>query len=354
MKRRKRIYLILIILLLGVVMIGCQSEDKEKAKEESDSQSIPSAMDQVQQLSDEIVTLTMAKDWAGCLNKVKELQSNWNALYPDIQKQGVSEEDVDAFVTHLNTLTDDLISKNLNLVQEQAKQEKTDGQSQEQSPQQSPQQSPAQNSQQGQEQGSQQSPQQSPAQSPQQSPAQNSQQGQEQGSQQSPQQSPAQSPGQEQGTSQSSEGESKNPEEILNEIDPIISASKEELTIIASSVEVTKYIPKFLSLFENPIPPNLFKLKYLVRHLYVMSKLEDWNTVSSDFKSIMDTWESVQPQVLETDANLRTQLVQSINELEDVIESENANLTGVKCNFIIQQIESVSNTIKEKETKKQE
>lgn len=351
MKRRK---FIIIILILCIIITGCK--DKEKEKDESESQSVPRALEQVQQQSDEIVTLTMAKDWAGSLEKAKELQSTWNELYPDIQKKGAKQEDVDAFVAGLNTLTDNLILKTLNLPQKPAGEEKKDEQSpeQEQDSEQASeeeksgeQQSPGQEQTQGAEsQGTEEEK--KDEQSPEQE--QNSEQeseGEKSGEQESG--------GQEQGTeSQGAEEEKKDPKEILDEIDPLISASEEDLVIINSSVEITKYIPKFMSLFESPIPPDIFKLKYLVRHLHVASKLEDWDTASADLKSVKETWESVQAKVLETDEDLKTQLVQSIDELEDVINSENANLTGVKCNFIIEQIESLTKTIKEKEEQKQE
>ena len=338
---RKRICIcLLLIILSGIIFSGCKGAEEEN-KDESNSQSIPSALEQVQQLTDEIVTLTIAKDWAESLDKVNELQSNWNKLYPDIQKQGAKQEDVDAFVSSLNALTDHLITKNLNLLQESAEKEKIDEQNSEQSPQQSEEQDPEQSPQQSEEQNPEQSPQQSEEQNPEQSP------------QQSEEPSSQQSVEQEQDSEQTSDGEKIAPEEVLTEINPIVSASQEDLVIIASSVEVTKNIPKFMSLFKSPVPPDLFKLKYLVRHLSVASKLENWDIVSADFKDIMDTWESVQPKVVEIDANLKTQLVQSIGELEDVISSKNVNLTGVKSNFIIEQIESLTKTIEEKEKNKE-
>lgn len=333
MKRRK---IIIIILVLCIIIIGCKDKEKE---EESESQSAPSALEQVQQQSDEIVTLTMAKDWAGSLEKAKELQSTWNELYPDIQKQGVKQEDVDAFVAGLNTLTDNLISKTLNLPQKPAEEEEKDEQSPDQeqdSEQASEEEKSGEQESQGQERNSE-----------------KASEGEDKEEKSEEQESGGQD--QEQGTeSQGDEEEKKDPKKILDEIDPLLSASEGDLVIINSALEVTKHIPKLMSLFESPIPPDVFKLKYLVRHLYVASKLGDWDTVSSDFNSVKETWESVQPKALETGQNLEIQLAQSINELEDVINSENANLTGVKCNFIIEQIENLAKTIKEKEEEKKE
>lgn len=333
MKRRRKI--IIIILIVCIIITGCKDKEKEN---ESESQSVPSALEQVQQQSDEIVTLTMAKDWAGSLEKAKELQSTWNELYPDIQKQGAQQEDVDAFVAGLNTLTDNLILKTLNLPQKTAGEEKKDEGSTDQ----------GQDSEQASEEEKS---------GEQQSPGQEQTQGEESQGVEEEKSKEQQSPGQEQeqgAESQGDEEEKKNPKEILDEIDPLISASEEDLAIINSALEVTKYIPNLMSLFESPTPPDIFKLKYLVRHLHVASKLEDWDTASADLKSVKETWESVQPKVLETDEDLKTQLDQSINELEDVISSENANITGVKCNFIIEQIESLTKTIKEKEEEKKE
>lgn len=348
MRKLKKIYIIFIILLLGIIITGCSDKGSEE-EDKSETQSVPSALEQVQQQSDEIVTSTMEKDWAGSLEKAKELQSTWNELYPDIQKQGVKQEDVDAFVASLNTLTDHLISQTLNLSQKSAEEEKKDeqtpGQEQEQKSEQASEgenkeEESGEKESQGQEQEQK---------SEQASEEENKEENKEEKSEEQDSQEQAQST-----ESQSAEQEKKDPKTILSEIDPIISASEEDLVIINSSVEVTKFVPKFMSLFETPVPPNIFKLKYLVYHLHVASKLGDWDIVSADFKSVTETWESVQSKVLETGADLKTQLAQSINELEDVINSENANLTGVKCNFIIEQIKSLTEKIKEKEAKKEE
>lgn len=351
MPKREKIYILIIILILliGIIITGCEDKEKEK-KDKSEAQSVPSTLEQVQEQCDEIVESTMAKDWAGSLDKTKELMSTWNSLYPDIQKQGAKQDDVDAFVASLNTLTDHLISKTLNLSQKSAEQEKKDKQSKEQekSEQGSEEESKPKESEQASEEES--KPKESEQASEEESKPKESEKASEEESKEE-----KSSEKQEQGAeSQGSEEEKKDPKKILDEIDPIISASKDDLVIINASVEVTKYLPKFMSLFESPVPPDIFKLKYLVRHLYVASKLEDWDTVSADLKNVTETWESVQPKALEADADLKTQLVQSIDELEDVINSKNANLTGVKCNFILEQIESLAKTIKEKEEKKEE
>ncbi len=329
MKMKKNRYIGIMLIIFLCLAMGCNNDKKEEDKKsENEDQKAPNSLEQLQQLSDEIVTSTLGSDWPGSLGKVKELQSTWNELYPDIQKKGIKKSEVDAFVSDLNILTDYLISKTLKLPPEAAsKGQKSQEEGQKQEPSQG-----SESEQGGQEQGGQE------------------QGGQEQGGQeQGGQEQGGQEGGQEQ--DQSSE-EKKDPKKVLDEINPIISVAKEDLIIINASVEVTKHIPEFMSLYTSETPPDLYKLQYLIRHLDVAAKLESWDIVSEDFTSIEETWDAVKTKVMETDEDMKIKLEQSIGELKDVVHSKRINLIGVKSKLTLDNIESVIKKLKEKEKEK--
>ncbi len=365
MKNKKYIYIFILLLFLYFI-IGCKGKEEEEKESGSESQKPPNALEQVQQLSDEIVTSTMGQDWPGSLDKVRELQTKWNELYPDLQKKGVGKEEVDAFVSDMNTLMDALISKTLNLPQKPPEGQVQQNQSKEEEPQkqeqgQEGQQEQGQQSQDGeqeqQDQGSEQEQQDQGSEQEQQDQG-GEQEQQDQGGEQEQQDQGGEQEQQDQAT-QEEQGDSdteekdKDPKTVLEKMNPIISVAEADLQIINASVEVTKHIPEFMDLFKSEVPSELYKLKYLIRHLNVFAKLKDWEVVSAGLESVEETWNSVKSTVMETDEDMKIKLEQNITELKDVIDSKNANLTGVKSKLTIENIESVIKSIKEKEKSKE-
>lgn len=329
------VYILVLILFIGLIT-GCKGKEEEE-KSERGAPDLPASFDQLQELSDEIVDKTMTKNWAESLDNVKEFQSTWADLYPDLEKQGVSEADVDAFVQDMNILSDLLISKTLNLPQKlpeekpapQEEEKSEDGQDQQQQSEDEP-------GSKGMQQDS---------------------EGDTKKATQSEEEKEPESSDQK--TEEPSEGssmteEKKDPQKVIEEIDPILSATKEELNIINSAVEVTQHLPKFMTSFKNPVPPDMFKLKYLVRHLDVTSKLGDWDMAISDMSNLSSTWSSLQPSAVEASPDLKIQLNQSIEELKDVITSKNANLTGIKSRLVIEQIDAIVKKLKDAEEKEKE
>ena len=342
MKNKKKIYIFILLFFLCFIT-GCNSKEEEEKESGSENQKPPYALEKVQQLSDEIVNSTMGQDWPGSLDKVKELQTNWNELYPDLQKKGVAKDDVDAFVSDLNTLTDILISKTMNVPQTQQDQGQKDEQQK---------QEPGQNGGSGSDQEQQEREgSNSQGQEEQGEEEQNGQDEEKQKEQGEEKNEQGEEKEQEQGDSK--EGEKKDPQMILEDINPIISVAETDLQIINASVEVTKHIPEFMDLFKSEVPSELYKLKYFIRHLNVSAKLKNWEAVSSDVEEFEDTWNSVKSKVMETDEDMKIKLEQNFNELKDVVNSQNANLTGVKSRLTIENIESVIKNFKEKEKNKE-
>lgn len=312
MRKKINIY-ILILLLFSIFFFGCKG--KEEKKSEDKSQEMPPLLEQVQEMTDDVVKAAISKDWSKSLDKVKNLQNKWNDLYPNLKKQGVPQDDVDNFVKDLNVLIDYLITKTMNLPKSSSGGEQKSDTGQQQTEQQPPEQEKQQQQAQG---------------------------GGKEG------QGGTQESSDSQGSQKSSPMEEKKPEEILKEIDPIIKDSQEDLTIINASIEITKYMPKFMQLFKSNVPPDLFKLKYYIRHLDVASKMIKWDVAAMDMENISQTWDSVLPTAIQIDPDMKVQLDQSIKELKDVVASKNSNLTGIKTKVIMDDLEGLVKSIKQK------
>lgn len=341
---KKKIYLyMMIVIFMFAFMFGCTKKDEEN-KSEDESQDVPPTLEQMQQLADEVVLTTMAQNWASSLDKAKEFQTSWNDLYPDLQKKGVKKEDVDAFVQDLNTLTDLLISKNLTSPQP-AKPEGTGMQGQEEQQTQSKEtEQKSEDSKEGENKE-----------------GENKEGGDDQGGEQKEdekKQEEQSQQGQEDKKQEedisSIEDENKDPKKILQKIDPMISIDQENLDIINASVEVTKYIPEFMTLFKSTVPPNIYKLKYFVRHLNIASRQQNWEAVNNGISSFTQTWESVESTATEADEDLRITLNQNIEELKSVVESKKVNLIGVKSNVLIENLDNLIKKIEDKEKEKKE
>ncbi|MFZ7120501.1 MAG: hypothetical protein ACOWWH_06085 [Eubacteriaceae bacterium] len=304
----KKIYLVLVIcILISTTMMGCNSNKEEDDENKSESKVMPSSLEQIQQLSDEIITATMTKEWAVGLDKSRELQKTWNVLYPELQKNGVAKENVDGFVEDINLLTDYLMVQTLKLPESKASNE-SQGDSTEQD-------------------------------------------NKEEDDSSKEQEESSNTENSETKSSDEEKLEESDPKKILGKIDPINSATKEELIIINSAVEVTKYLPRFMSLFESPVPTGIFKIKYYAHHLNISTKMEKWDFVSEDISSIIEIWNSLKMTESELDEEAKVQLTQNIKELKDVVDSKNSNLIGMKSTIIIEYIEELIKNINEKQSK---
>lgn len=336
-----------IIMILLTIISGCNKSNEQSKSDEENK--VPPGLEKLQQLSEEVVLTSMGQNWSVSLDKTNELQTSWSELYPELQKQGVPKEDVDAFVENLNRLTDSLISKNLNEPQ-QAKPDDSGSKSiqeQQQSQSQKDGQEESQKQKEGQEdnQGQKEDQDQGGDEEKKQSDKEDTQKEEENKQNQDQQNQKTESPG-------ATEAEGKDSKSVLEKIDPMISVAKEDLQIINSSVEVTKYIPEFMSLFKSTVPPNIYKLKYFVRHLTIAAKQESWEEVSTSFDEFKQLWDTVESDATEADSDLKIQLKQGIDELENVIKTENVNLVGIKSNLLIGNIESLIKKIEEKEKEK--
>lgn len=303
------VYIFILVFLIGILS-GCKSEE-ERMNEEG-SLNLSTSFKQFQELSEEIVFTTMYKDWPKSLKNVNSLQTIWTDLYIELKKQGVSEMDVNAFVKDLNILYDHLISKTLNIPQKPLEEPQEEEKKEQVHEQQKALQS-----------------------------NENTQKSQDESSNKNTEKEENEQNDIQQQKLANFQQQDHDPKEVLDEIDPILSATKEDLTIVNSAVKVTQHIPKFMLLFKSPVPPDMYKLKYLVRHLDVSSKLMRWNVVSTDLNSILATWSSLQSSAVEADPDIKIQLDQSIDELKDVVTSKNINLTGIKSNIIIKQMENL-------------
>ncbi|MPW26819.1 hypothetical protein GC105_13610 [Alkalibaculum sp. M08DMB] len=282
--KRLYIYLFIIVLLFTTITMGCNRKEEEKKAE---NEKPPSTMKEFQKLTDQVVESTMEKKWADSLTKTKEIQSKWNELYPDLQKKGISKDNVDSFVKDLNVLSDALIAKTLELpaveIQEESK-----------------------------------------------PPVDEQQSGEEESQQTSAQQS-----------SDENEKKEQDPEKALLEVDPMLGITQQELVVVDASVELLKHIPNFILLFDAPVPAPVYQLKYLVYNTNLTSKKGNWNETDKTMKEINETWSTVETKALEANEDAKTQIDQSIKELEIVIKQRNERLVGLKSNVTIEVIEKL-------------
>lgn len=318
MKNKYLIYFVIILIFSSICLGACK--EKEEPKKEEDRKP-PQSLEQVQELTEEIVNKTIEKDWAASTEKTKELHSKWNEFYPDAQKKGLPKEKTDEFNEDLNRLTELLISKSLSIPKQpddKKKEEEDKGQKKEAGKEQS-------------KEGS-----------------------EEQGKEQEQKQEDSKESKDKEEDKKDKEEDKKDPKEAVGKVVPLVTASVQDLIIINSSIEVTRHIPIFMSLFESEVPPDVMKLKYLVRHIDVSSKLQEWEIVSQDIEKVLETWVYIQPKIIEVKDTLAIQIQQSLTELVQVIELKDSTLISIKSDVIIKNIEKVVEEFKKKAEQEEE
>ncbi len=329
---RKRVFSVLIIFVFCCILVGCTGEEEASKSKNSEKDKPPNELKELESQIDEVIENTMKKDWTASLRKTKEIQTTWNELYPDLQGKGIAQESVDGFVEDLNTLSHSLIEMTLKLPKEDKKQGGDQQQdSQEQTQQEGGGQAQSQDQGQGQ---SQQASGQSSAQS-----------GGESEQQESGSQEQQQGGG---GQEQEEDEINKDPQKVLEEVDPTVELNNEELNIVRNSIELEKHMNKFVGLFSRQTPADLYQLKYLIHDVNISSKEMNWAKANSSMKSILNLWSSIEPKASETDKNLNLQLKQSINEIEDVVKEKKEKLIGMKAKTSIELIGKLMNAFEEK------
>lgn len=316
MKRGNTLFiLIFIVIFMMSLLISCKGKD-EGNKNAQDNSKVPSSLEQVEKLSEEIVKTTMDKDWPKSLDSANELQIKWNELYAQLSKKGVLDTTTSEFVEDLNKLSDALITKTLTLPR--TKIVKEDSGDQEKSTQGSTQQT-----QQGQSMG-------------------DTQQGQSDMQQQGQQDSQS---SQEQ---QQLKIEPTESQKILSKVDPTLIATKEELEIINYSIELTKSIPSFMGLYSSDVPPEIYTLKYLIRHLNLSAKLENWEEAYTTGEKIIKNWDTLELKMIKKNEELAVQIKQGIKELEEVLVDKNTKIIGMKGNNILEYLDESVEIFKDK------
>jgi|GEM_PF-701204 len=326
---KKRFNIVLLFLLALILLVGCQKKHENSSSDSSESNSPPSALEDLQKLSEELITTVSKKDWAGGAEQIKSIHSKWNTFFADAQKKGMTAEKADEFNKDLNTLTTLIISKAMDdskskaaleykkaaLELERAMSkgaEDSQGQSGSGSSGSSAGGSGGESSNSGGGAGS--------------SGGESGQSGQN-------------------GNSGVSEKELKLPEEILPDSYPLMTATPEELEIVHAAVKLTKHIPYMTELFEAKLPSEVLILKYHIRNIKISSKQGNWDEIKKDLKEIDEIWPKLQPKVMEKKDTLAIQFNQSIVELKSVVDQKSSTLTTIKCDIALENIKKISDLL---------
>lgn len=315
MKKQFLLYILLFIFI--ILMLGCQ-KSKEKSKNDSSKEnSPPPALEEIQNISEGIITSISKKDWNGSVEQIKSLHSQWNNFFSDAHKKGMTTEKTEEFNKDLNELTNLVISKAMEDSKSQAELNfKKDSLKSEQQLSSTDSQGQGGNS------------------------------GNKEGSSEGEASSSGSKEGSSGGKSSGSGGENKEeftlPEESLPDNFPLMTASPSELKITHAAVKLTKHIPYMTDLFETKIPSEILTLKYLIRDIKISSKQANWELVKEDLKEIEDIWPRLQPKIIEKKESLSIQFNQSLFELKDVVNQKDSTLTTIKSDITLENIKKMT------------
>jgi hypothetical protein len=281
------LYMILLLFSLFAPLTACQKQEEKSSKAE-EKEKPPAALNELEELSEDLVKTLSEKNWSEAVKQTKSLHTKWNEFYPHSQKKGLPPEKAAAFNKDLNILTNLVIAKSMEKAKDDIETKyKLEVQKQKVLKE-------------------------------------------------------GQSSNTEKGKSSDTLKDVKLPEEVLPDTFPILTATPDDLKIVHAGIEVTKHIPFFMQQFEKKDLTPILQLKYYVRDIKISSKQKNWSRVLENVKKLNQIWPVIQPKVIEKKEPLAIQFNQSLTELKEVTAQKDPTLTTIKCDIALENIKKIT------------
>ncbi|NMA82759.1 MAG: hypothetical protein GX962_02720 [Epulopiscium sp.] len=322
-------YLLTILFLATAFLLSTGCEKKKDPKSSDQKTEKPVSLNELMQLSEELITMTDQKRWNEASEKLKTMHTKWNQFYSQGQKLGITSDQASAFGQDLNQVTHLIINKSMEEMKKNIALEYEKAQIKLEM-----QKNMSSSSQKGQQQES----------------GQSGTQGGGGGSMGGTQ---GNSSGGSNGGSASSqtEGGSSNsaqaitielPEEVLRKYEAALHPSSNDLQISDSIIQLSKHIPHFLSLYEEGIASSVLRLKYYVRDIKISGLQNDWARSEEDLKKLKEIWSLVQSSIMKDKEEVMLQFAQSIVDIEEMIKEKDAQLLSLKSDIALDNIEKMT------------
>ncbi|MDD2498295.1 MAG: hypothetical protein PHY90_09240 [Desulfitobacteriaceae bacterium] len=116
---------------------------------------------------------------------------------------------------------------------------------------------------------------------------------------------------------------------------------------LTSANELYGSASKIAGLFQTNNPPQADMLKYYTRKTLLFVEAEEWIAAQEMIGSITQQWDKVKTMLGEKNAGLTAQMDYAIRDLSNSIDKENKEVTKIKIEIIMDNIEKIVKEIEE-------
>ena len=131
----------------------------------------------------------------------------------------------------------------------------------------------------------------------------------------------------------------------------VASDAKDLPNTLSQTNELYKYIPAFMEHFESKSPPTIKKLSYIVRDAKYNGANNQWEKAKASIVNLRTIWSMVKTQTKKEQEKDAAKVEVSIKELEKVVNESNANLTKLKSEIAIDNLEKLEESFEKGQKK---
>ncbi len=127
--------------------------------------------------------------------------------------------------------------------------------------------------------------------------------------------------------------------------------SLEELTIktndknieesVFAALEVYRYYPDMVDLFNSKIPAEFYRLKYEVMLIRAESGRLKWEQASAELPKLKAQWDILKKSEAIKDEDISTKTENSLNDLENAVEKQEACLVEIKSEIMMKNMDAI-------------
>ncbi len=142
-------------------------------------------------------------------------------------------------------------------------------------------------------------------------------------------------------------------ETALNNLTKIIPQNN-DFNALLSSIELSKYLSDFYSLYKTDIPPELDKYRFAVKKVNLLSEKERFDEAATTYKYLEDTWNASKPRLPKEVNTIMHKFEFALKDLKNAINAKSKTIVNAKCEMFITLTDELEKAIKEAKQKEEQ
>ncbi|WP_026487402.1 hypothetical protein [Caldanaerobius polysaccharolyticus] len=117
-------------------------------------------------------------------------------------------------------------------------------------------------------------------------------------------------------------------------------------TIAVATNEVYKFIPDFMALFKAKNTPEIYRVTYQVRDIFLKAYHDNWPEAKSGIASLNREWATLRASIQQKQLSIANKIDYSIKELEKAIDARDKSLVKIESEILNTNIDSLEKALK--------